>query len=566
MGPEVEPTADVRFIEHYLSAFISIQKYSIYQPPNMTVMIVDSLAAVVLMLDTLNDLPSQPPSLYCDLEGVQLSRHGSISIIQIFVSPHHNIYLIDIYILGDAAFNARSSNGTSLKSILESAAIPKVFFDVRNDSDALYAHSNISVRGIQDLQLMEVAVRNSNKKHVSGLAHCIKQYAKLSKLDMKVWKETKDAGKAIFDPENGGTYEVFNIRPMIPGIVEYCAQDVIYMPILWSVFVAKMTPKWAEKVRVATLERVRESQSDLYEPHGEHKARSPWATKQVHVPNWTCTVCSKQMQTSSREAHLAGQSHAAKARASGSTGTHPNALTSNLIQQAKAAKRADVSNSIVQVTSAAVNQTHPTPGPSLNPLPEWTCSVCSRTMQTDQRDAHLAGQPHAARVKASHKTASNTSAVNPSVKPNRKPEASADNVVPSVSSVTTSTTTSTTTGTSLLTSETPTTPSKKNANHIPPRPKSKGAKGRGSKATTTSSISHLSTTNASPWEEGDEDCGFVGFSQGGGGSGSGSGSSSGRGYYDSHPYYYSSGADRDYGACDKDCGWCGRCMERVYIE
>ena len=45
----------------------------------------------------------------------------------------------------------------SLKAILESPKTPKVFFDVRMDSDALYALFGVKLAGIIDLQLMEVA-------------------------------------------------------------------------------------------------------------------------------------------------------------------------------------------------------------------------------------------------------------------------------------------------------------------------------------------------------------------------------------------------------------------------
>lgn len=48
----------------------------------------------------------------------------------------------------------------SLKSILESSMTPKVFFDVRTDSDALYGQFGIRLAGIIDLQLMEVASRS----------------------------------------------------------------------------------------------------------------------------------------------------------------------------------------------------------------------------------------------------------------------------------------------------------------------------------------------------------------------------------------------------------------------
>jgi len=41
-----------------------------------------------------------------------------------------------------------SPKGTIAEVILESPDIPKVFFDVRNDSDALYSHFDVSLAGV----------------------------------------------------------------------------------------------------------------------------------------------------------------------------------------------------------------------------------------------------------------------------------------------------------------------------------------------------------------------------------------------------------------------------------
>lgn len=100
---------------------------------NMEVSIVDSEPSVVALIDALDHLSTQPPSLYLDIEGVDLCRHGSISIIQIFVSPTSHVFLIDVFVLQEKAFCTSNRSGTNLRSILESAQVPKVFFDVRND-------------------------------------------------------------------------------------------------------------------------------------------------------------------------------------------------------------------------------------------------------------------------------------------------------------------------------------------------------------------------------------------------------------------------------------------------
>jgi exonuclease 3'-5' domain-containing protein 1 len=47
--------------------------------------LVDTSTGISDLIDIIANLPNSPPSLYLDLEGIQLSRHGSISILQIHI-------------------------------------------------------------------------------------------------------------------------------------------------------------------------------------------------------------------------------------------------------------------------------------------------------------------------------------------------------------------------------------------------------------------------------------------------------------------------------------------------
>jgi exonuclease 3'-5' domain-containing protein 1 len=91
---------------------------------------------------TLRHSPPEPyePTMYIDLEGVNLCREGSLSILILLIDtgiPTIRVCLIDIYSLGSQVFNTTGIKGKTLKDILHNEKIPKVFFDVRNDSDAL---------------------------------------------------------------------------------------------------------------------------------------------------------------------------------------------------------------------------------------------------------------------------------------------------------------------------------------------------------------------------------------------------------------------------------------------
>ncbi|KAK0509428.1 hypothetical protein JMJ35_007822 [Cladonia borealis] len=397
----------------------------------MTISIIDTSIALVSFLNDLENQPINPPSLYLDIEGVALSRHGSISIIQLFHLPQNHVFLIDVLVLQEAAFNTPNQSGTTLRSILESVLVPKVFFDVRNDADALYAHFNILLQGVHDIQLLEVATRSWAKDRVVGLKKFIRSAAGLATEVQQDWEATKERGKALFAAEDGGSYEVFNIRPMLQNIVDYCAQDVVYLPCLWNVYSQKISRKWLTRVQEETVKRVLMSQAESYEPHGEHKVLSPWANtgengKRNRLGKAGVREIEAKGTTGVRDTEKRGrvsglQVIAAKA-------AHRKAekqLVGSLIRQwptrdiePQASKQiADLI--AAQVTPTIINVVHERPFPLVNlPTrskatthgkavdPKWTCTTCNRMMlKTQQRD-HLAGKPHIARLKRIPTTAS----------------------------------------------------------------------------------------------------------------------------------------------------------------
>ncbi|KAK1239848.1 hypothetical protein MKX08_007290 [Trichoderma sp. CBMAI-0020] len=224
---------------------------------------VTDLVDWVALQDTwLGDL--QPP-LYVDLEGERLGLQQA--------------FVIDIYTLGTAAFHTAGVRGKSLKNILESPEILKVFFDVRNDSDALYAHYGIQLSGVRDIQLMESANRQStqSRKFVCGLSKCIESV--LIGRDRDQWKLCKEAGERLWNPDKGGSYSVFNARPLSNEIIAYCAGDVQYLPALYKKF-RYGTNRWGELIAEASQDRVSASQTAEYQPDGPHKARSSWTSEQ----------------------------------------------------------------------------------------------------------------------------------------------------------------------------------------------------------------------------------------------------------------------------------------------
>jgi exonuclease 3'-5' domain-containing protein 1 len=224
-----------------------------------------------------------------------------LSVISLYIPPIKKIYLIDIHRLGRTAFSTTNNSATSLKTILESPTIPKVIFDIRNNSDALFSHFQISVDGIKDLQLMELATRKRSKDFVAGLAKCIKKDSPVSTAAKAEWQRTKEGASRLYDPKKGGRYEIFNERPMRPEIVQYCARDVALLPGLYNVYNATLRLPgetfWHVQVREATKDRIKLSQSPGYDGQAKTKVCGPWDKGDIEqaIDGWNGEVMFKAL-------------------------------------------------------------------------------------------------------------------------------------------------------------------------------------------------------------------------------------------------------------------------------
>jgi len=235
---------------------------------------IDKPEAVKTFVDSIHE----GDILYVDLEGNNLSRKGTLSLITILVEPRHTVHLVDVTTLGKEAFTTSgNTSGTNLKDILEASAVPKVFYDIRNDSDALFSLFGVRVEGIEDLQLVELGTRTKNRKLVQGLGKSIERDAQLKAANVRACKEVKEAGKKLFAPELGGSYAVFDQRPLSEEMVKYSVQDVLYMPALRETYLGKLNQEWKAKVEEETLARIVQSQSVDYNGQSKDKVEGPKA-------------------------------------------------------------------------------------------------------------------------------------------------------------------------------------------------------------------------------------------------------------------------------------------------
>lgn len=148
---------------------------------------------------------------------------------------------------------------------------------MRNDSDALYNLYSVYLQGVVDVQLMELRTRGGSKRFVNGLARCLESYFTQARLHMELasWTRAKQAGIRLFAPERGGSYDVFNERPMSQAIIQYCIQDVTYLPQLYDAYAEVISPAWHAKISREATRRVAVCQDATYQPNGRQKAIAP---------------------------------------------------------------------------------------------------------------------------------------------------------------------------------------------------------------------------------------------------------------------------------------------------
>ena len=124
---------------------------------------------------------------------------------------------------------------------------------------------------------MEFASRiGSNPKYLNGLARCIDRDSNMTPVQKAEWQASEDRGLKLFAPDQGGSYEVFNVRPIAEDIRAYCVQDVLFLPGLWSRYRSRLNGTLLDRVEAETKSRVALSQSAAYDGKGPHRALGPW--------------------------------------------------------------------------------------------------------------------------------------------------------------------------------------------------------------------------------------------------------------------------------------------------
>lgn len=218
------------------------------------------------MLDALPRFAFDNPLLSMDLEGLNLGKSNGVTyLLQIYDCLSHHLDIVDICVLGHIAFSTLASNGeTTLKGILESPDMLKLFCDARGDSYALFREFGIRLQGVKDLQDIQMASRRdlSDRRWRSGLAALIHRYAELS-------EEEKD--RILVYKKNGRDFcskwrfVQFSIRPLRGDLTVYAGNNVLLLPKIYSNLVWKMSAERLESADVETEKSILETQNSQYD-------------------------------------------------------------------------------------------------------------------------------------------------------------------------------------------------------------------------------------------------------------------------------------------------------------
>ncbi|GKZ24028.1 hypothetical protein AbraIFM66951_010526 [Aspergillus brasiliensis] len=239
------------------------------------------------------------PSLFINtIQRINLDqKHNPLSILTLYLLPKKTIYLIDISKLGtESVSTVVTSDGKSLKHVLESRDILKVVFDARRVSSVLFTLYGVSIDGIRDVQLMELGTRPGSKKFLAGLEGCVLKDGRIfSEAEIQAWKGVR---KGVYSALRGGYVEIFDKRPMRQDVKEYCAGEVTVLVDLFKVYDAKLKPPgeafWRNYILDTTRERVRRSR-DL--GFNAFDARGPWDSESIEeaIYRWNDDVMDSAM-------------------------------------------------------------------------------------------------------------------------------------------------------------------------------------------------------------------------------------------------------------------------------
>lgn len=273
--------------------------------PSVTV--IDTVSNLKNFLSGLRELDMDPVPLFVEFKGRDVSCEGSLSIISIFVRPENKIYLINMHAIdNDDVFSIEDSTGTTLESIFECPVLRKAVFDVRGASNVLFHQHGITLDGIVDIQLMELATRDGSREFVRGLATCVRNDSPLSAEEKLRWQESNEFRKMIFCPEADGCLtEQYMETTLHTEIKDHCAYSLVVLSRLYDVYNARLeqgaTKFWKTEIRSVTKARINDTKKEEFDVYDRENAYGPWDEEELEMKMERRDSCPRGVTKSDRE-------------------------------------------------------------------------------------------------------------------------------------------------------------------------------------------------------------------------------------------------------------------------
>jgi exonuclease 3'-5' domain-containing protein 1 len=192
---------------------------------------IDTEGKLSIAIEEIRQAIQKGETIAVDCEGVNLSRFGSVTLVNIAVRGQ--VYLIDVLKIGSAVYDR------GLRSILEDKSIKKLMFDCREDADALKHLYNVRLDGVLDVQLLEVMNRIIHRGYtkIRSLKHCLELF-----VSDKTMLEVKLKGRSSMDQDN----KLWEKRPLSEDILKYASIDVLVLFKLYDALCNRVvdTTRW----------------------------------------------------------------------------------------------------------------------------------------------------------------------------------------------------------------------------------------------------------------------------------------------------------------------------------
>ena len=136
-----------------------------------SIVIVNTHDSLETLISCFERLPNEPPAfVFLDAKG---TSHNRLAELHFLFRPVNALYIVQTAHIEDSSLFLNNVN-KSLGRVLESTSISKVGFDLRDIARALFSQYNINLRGVLDIQLMELASR-ADKTYLAGFDKCVCQ-------------------------------------------------------------------------------------------------------------------------------------------------------------------------------------------------------------------------------------------------------------------------------------------------------------------------------------------------------------------------------------------------------